>query len=138
MFQISMILSSAFHTFSCHSSATQAMCLQADHAGIIIALSGTYFRAISTILRCFPAPAFFHMIIISILFSLAVYRKYWSKRQACQASVSGTDISVFLALGLYAVVPFLHWIALSNTLVVNTITGEVSFLLLCTHSIHFL
>ena len=130
-----MMLSSAFHTFSCHSSATQAMCLKADHAGIIIALSGTYYRAISTIFRCFPAPAFFHMIIISILFSLAVYRKYWSKRQA---SVSGTDISVFLSLGLYAVVPFLHWIILSNTLVVNTITGEVSFLLIGTHSIHFL
>ena len=138
MFQISMILSSAFHTFSCHSSATQAMCLKADHAGIIIALSGTYYRAISTIFRCFPAPAFFHMIIISILFSLAVYRKYRSKRQACQASVSGTDISVFLSLGLYAVVPFLHWIILSNTLAVNSITGEVSFLLIGTHSIHFL
>ena len=133
-----MMLSSAFHTFSCHSSATQTMCLQADHAGIIIALSGTYFRAISTILRCFPAPAFFHMIIISILFSLAVYRKYWSKRQAYQSSVSRTDISVFLSLGLYSVVPFLHWITLSNTLVVNTITGEVSFLLLCTHYMHFL
>lgn len=126
-YQISMILSSAFHTFSCHSSATQAMCLQADHAGIIIALSGTYFRAISTIFRCFPGPALFHMIIISILFSLAVYRKYWRKPQARQDSVSGTDISLFLSLGLYAVVPFLHWIILSNTLVVNTITGEMVF-----------
>jgi len=122
-----MALSSAFHTFYCHSPATQVRCLQGDQAGILIALLGTYFRAITTIFRCSSANVTFHMAIISVLFSAVFYRKYWRKQGM---EVSAKDILIFLALGIYALIPFIHWLSLHDNFGGNIITREMVFWLL--------
>ena len=117
-----MGLSSAFHTFYCHSPATQARWLQGDQAGILIALLGTYFRAIATIFRCSSTHVTLHMGIISVLFSTVFYRKFWRKQGM---EVSSKDILIFLALGIYALIPFLHWLSLHDDIGGKIITGEV-------------
>ena len=72
IFQICMLSSSLFHTFSCHSEAAHKSWRFTDHFSILFALFGTYISIICSIFSCFP---------VSVLL---INREQTINKQACR------------------------------------------------------
>ena len=53
-FQVCMLSSTLFHTFSCHSEAAHKSWRYTDHFSILFALFGTYVSLICGTFSCFP------------------------------------------------------------------------------------
>jgi len=119
-YQACMLGSSLFHTFLCHSEGAKHQWQQIDHAGILLALWGTYTRIIVTNFSCFPAWQCCHLAAVSTLFALVFYKKW----QASQEAKGGVQLYLFLALAVYAVAPFAHWISISPSLLNHGVTAQ--------------
>ncbi|XP_023344521.1 progestin and adipoQ receptor family member 3 [Eurytemora carolleeae] len=126
-YQICMILSSMFHTFLCHSERVKYKWKEADHSGILIALWGTYTRIIVTNFSCFPSWLLFHLLLVTILFSLVFLQRWWNREKRQKG---GVELYLFLALSMYAVAPLAHWLSISPTLVHNNTTAQKIFWIL--------
>ena len=115
-----MLTSSLFHTFLCHSEAAKASWQRADHAGILLALWGTYTRVIVTNFACFPAWLTCHLVAVSLLCCVALLVKW-----AGEGKGRGLVVPLFLAVALYAVAPFAHWIVITSSLAHNNVDLQV-------------
>lgn len=134
-YQVCMLFSSLFHTFLCHSEKVKVTWQEADHAGILLALWGTYARLIVTKFSCFPVSLCFHLFCISSIFGLVFFNKFrslfvTSKNGSKDADSSekrenGVQLYLFLALSLYAVAPFAHWISISPALVQHNVNSQM-------------
>merc|ERR1711936_294437 len=114
MIQACMLSSSLFHTFLCHSAVVKASWQELDHACILIALFGTYFRIIVNNFQCFPTILLAHLLLVTSIFGSVFWIKYRAR-----SSPTKVPLALFLMLALYAVAPFGHLIHLS-TLVQQT------------------
>eukprot|EP00088_Acartia_fossae_P036135 TRINITY_DN37320_c1_g1_i1.p1 TRINITY_DN37320_c1_g1~~TRINITY_DN37320_c1_g1_i1.p1 ORF type:complete len:362 (+),score=74.28 TRINITY_DN37320_c1_g1_i1:168-1253(+) len=133
-YQVCMLFSSLFHTFLCHSESVKVSWQEADHAGILLALWGTYARLIVTKFSCFPLSLTFHLVCISLIFALVFFNKFkpllLPKSHSSEPEInatreSGVQLYLFLALSLYAVAPFAHWISVSSALVQTNVNVEM-------------
>ena len=118
-----MLTSSLFHTFLCHSEAAKSSWQTADHAGILLALWGTYIRIIVTNFSCFPAWLTCHLAAVSLLCSLLLLVKLARGGKTRQRRRA--ELPLFLGLALYAVAPFAHWIVITSSLAQNPVTLQV-------------
>jgi len=130
-YQVCMLLSSLYHTFLCHSEPVKHKWQQLDHAGILLALWGTYARLIVTKFSCFPFSLCFHLLCISAIFALVfanfLKQMFHTKSTSKKSGVTGEGVQLylFLALSLYAVAPFAHWISISSALAHNNVSSQM-------------
>jgi predicted membrane channel-forming protein YqfA (hemolysin III family) len=130
--QVCMLMSSLFHTFLCHSEATKASWQRADHAGILLALWGTYTRLIVTNFSCFPAWLTCHLAAMSLLCGLVLAVRGGGGEGEKGAGTAGgatrrVVVPLFMGVALYAVAPFAHWIVITESLAQNNVTQQASF-----------
>ena len=106
---------------SCHDSRPSWQRL--DHASILIALYGTYVRVIINNFQCFPGHQTVHLAVVTILFGTVLFIKYWNSGH--KSPKSQVSLLLFMALALYSVAPFAHWVSLSNLIVNSNVTNTV-------------
>jgi len=120
-YQVCLLSSALFHTFSCHSEQAHQTWLQTDHFGIVVALFGTYVSVVHNVFHCHQDWRNFHLSVVTLLFvmiSVAMWlpsvgdRLPWMKR----GKDGGVPLWMFIALSLYAVIPFSHWMWLNGGL----------------------
>ena len=118
--QACMLSSSLFHTMSCH--VTRSAWQKLDHVSILIALYGTYVRVIINNFTCFPHYQTIHLTVVSLLFGSVISLKYFSSSDP----KSKVSLPLFLALALYSIAPFLHWVQLSQFIENTNVNTGVS------------
>lgn len=117
-YQICMISSALFHTFSCHSEEAHRLWMETDHFGIVVALFGTYISTICNIFHCEDDLKIFHLGIVVALFTMisgATFAPSVVKQiPFVKREKGGIPLALFLFLAGYVVVPCAHWIWLKG------------------------
>ncbi|XP_055618140.1 progestin and adipoQ receptor family member 3 isoform X2 [Toxorhynchites rutilus septentrionalis] len=103
-FQICMILSSIYHTFSCKSEKSYECFLAYDMFGIALSLLAIFISGIYYAFWCNAALRNFYIITIGVIFALAMIL------QIPRLKVhSNIKMLAFVSWALYGVVPTVHW-----------------------------
>jgi len=110
-YQVCLLSSALFHTFSCHSEATHRTWMQTDHFGIVVALFGTYVSIIYNVFHCQQDWRNFHLSVVTVIF-IVTSLVMWCPSLFAKISrpQGGIPLSLFLALSLYVAIPFGHWV----------------------------
>jgi len=119
-YQVCLLSSALFHTFSCHSEQTHKTWLQTDHFGIVVALFGTYMSIINNVFHCHQDWRNIHLSIITGLFIVATVVVWWpglgQKLPWTKRAKGEVPLWLFLTLSLYVVIPFSHWVWMNGGL----------------------
>ncbi|XP_055535739.1 progestin and adipoQ receptor family member 3 isoform X3 [Wyeomyia smithii] len=103
-FQVCMILSSIYHTFSCKSEQSYECFLAYDLFGIALSLLAIFISGIYYAFWCNAALRNFYIITIGVIFTVAMVL------QIPRLKVnSNVKMMAFVAWAAYGVVPTLHW-----------------------------
>ncbi|XP_021922005.1 progestin and adipoQ receptor family member 3 isoform X1 [Zootermopsis nevadensis] len=103
-FQICMILSSLYHTFSCCSERAFTCFLSFDLFGIALSLLAIYMSGIYYAFWCEKEWQMFYLVTIFVIFAFAMVLQIPKLKVD-----ANTKLIVFLAWALYGVVPTFHW-----------------------------
>ncbi len=109
-YQACMVLSSVFHTFTCHSQRVSERCLSLDLVGITLALLATYLSGIYYAFWCQPSWRDFHLAMVGGIFLLAAGMQLSPKFAVDE--YAAIRVGLFMVWAIYGVVPTLHWIHL--------------------------
>ncbi|XP_053682168.1 progestin and adipoQ receptor family member 3 isoform X2 [Sabethes cyaneus] len=103
-FQVCMILSSIYHTFSCKSEQSYECFLAYDLFGIALSLLAIFISGIYYAFWCNAPLRNFYIITIGVIFTVAMIL------QIPRLKVnSNVKMMAFVAWAAYGVVPTLHW-----------------------------
>ncbi|XP_058824371.1 progestin and adipoQ receptor family member 3 isoform X2 [Topomyia yanbarensis] len=103
-FQVCMILSSIYHTFSCKSEQSYECFLAYDLFGIALSLLAIFISGIYYAFWCNAELRNFYIITIGVIFTVAMVL------QIPRLKVnSNVKMMAFVAWAAYGVVPTLHW-----------------------------
>lgn len=111
-YQACMILSSLFHTFTCHSERVSRRCLSWDLAGITLALLATYLSGIHYAFWCHESWRNFYFITVGGIFMIAAGMQAHPK--FAKEEYAHIRIGLFTVWAIYGFVPTLHYIYLSG------------------------
>lgn len=104
-FQICMILSSLYHTFSCRSEKDYWCFLTYDLLGISLSLLAIYLSGIYYAFWCHKEWQQFYLLTVLFIFLIAMVL------QVPRFNVSSNlKLAVFVAWAAYGVVPTFHWV----------------------------
>ncbi|KAK2589142.1 hypothetical protein KPH14_001962 [Odynerus spinipes] len=103
-FQVCMILSSVYHTFSCRSEKDYWCFLSFDLFGIALSLLSIYMSGVYYAFWCHKDLQQFYLITVLVIFLFAM------TLQIPSLNVNGNvKLIVFVAWAAYGVLPTLHW-----------------------------
>ncbi|KAH8829416.1 hemolysin-III related-domain-containing protein [Flagelloscypha sp. PMI_526] len=102
--------SALYHTSICHSEAVSKSMQKIDYSGIVILIVGSFYPCLYYGFYCQPVMQVVYIGGITILGIAAAY-VVLSPTYGTPA-YRGTRTAIFIALGLFAIVPTLHWAAL--------------------------
>jgi len=111
-YQATMILSSLYHTFSCHSVELSHRCLSLDLLGITLALLATYLSGIYYAFWCHPVARDFYLLTVAALFLVATSVQFFPKFATDE--YSHYRIGLFFFWAAYGVVPTIHWVVMND------------------------
>lgn len=103
-FQVCMILSSIYHTFSCKSEQSYECFLAYDLFGIALSLLGIFISGIYYAFWCNAELRNFYIITIGVIFTVAMILQIPRLKVP-----SNVKMLAFVAWAAYGVVPTLHW-----------------------------
>jgi predicted membrane channel-forming protein YqfA (hemolysin III family) len=103
-FQICMLLSALYHTFSCRSERDCDLFLSFDLFGIALSLLAIYTSGIYYAFWCDPGHLKFYTLTITFIFAIAMLLHVPSFNVN-----SNVKMLVFVAWAAYGVVPTVHW-----------------------------
>ncbi|XP_077287526.1 progestin and adipoQ receptor family member 3 [Arctopsyche grandis] len=103
-FQVCMISSSLYHTFSCRSEDTYNCFLMYDLFGIALSLLAIYTSGVYYAFWCHETLRWFYLISVTLIFAVAMLVQL--PRYKINANVK---MLIFVAWAAYGVVPTLHW-----------------------------
>ncbi|EJU05643.1 Hly-III related protein [Dacryopinax primogenitus] len=104
--------STTFHTLSCHSKEVSKRCHMLDYIGIVVLTVGSYYPTVYYGFYCDPWPQVGYTIAITIAGGFAMY-VVLAPRYA-SPSYRWARTTVFLVLGLCAVIPVTHALSASG------------------------
>lgn len=114
-YQACMILSSLYHTFTCHSPQWSGTCLTLDLIGIIMALLATYLSGIYYAFWCEPYWRDFYLTTVGGFFIVATMAQFIPKFG--DEKNANFRIGLFTFWAIYGIIPTIHWVLLhENTL----------------------
>lgn len=109
-YQATMVLSSLYHTFTCHSHAWSDACMSLDLLGITLALLATYLSGIYYAFWCMPYWRDFYLLTVGGIFFVAagaqVIPRFGSEENAKYR------IGLFTLWAVYGILPTVHWVML--------------------------
>ncbi|XP_046981215.1 progestin and adipoQ receptor family member 3-like isoform X1 [Schistocerca americana] len=103
-FQICMILSSLYHTFSCRSEKDYLCFLSFDLFGIALSLLAIYMSGVYYAFWCHKNLQLFYLLTVSLIFLFAMIIQI--PRLRVDANMK---LIVFVCWAAYGVVPTFHW-----------------------------
>ncbi|KZO95886.1 HlyIII-domain-containing protein [Calocera viscosa TUFC12733] len=98
--------STTYHTLQCHSQEMSKRCHIMDYIGIVVLIVGSYYPTVYYGFYCDPWPQVGYIISITLAGGFAMYVVLAPKY--AQSHYRWARTSVFLALGLCAIVPVTH------------------------------
>ena len=111
-YQACMILSSLFHTFTCHSKTVSERCLSLDLIGITLALLATYLSGIYFAFGCHAWWRDFYLYTVGGIFALAAGAQLHPRFS--QENYAPFRIGLFVLWAAYGIIPTLHWVWLHS------------------------
>lgn len=109
-YQATMVLSSLYHTFSCHASDSfMYACLSLDILGITLGLMGTFLSGIYYAFWCDPGWRDFYLLTVGGLFLAATALQLAPERYSTHPKYATVRISLFFLWAVYGFVPTIHW-----------------------------
>lgn len=103
-FQICMILSSVYHTFSCRSEKDYWCFLSFDLFGIALSMLSIYLSGVYYAFWCHKELQWFYLITVFVIFIFAMIL------QIPSLNINGNiKLAVFVCWAIYGVLPTLHW-----------------------------
>jgi len=109
-YQLTMVLSSFYHTFTCHSPKVSENCLTLDLLGITMGLLATYLSGIYYAFWCQPFWRDFYLSTVGGLFIVATIAQFIPGFQ--DEKNSKKRLGLFFFWAIYGIVPTLHWISM--------------------------
>jgi len=113
-YQACMILSSLFHTFTCHSEHVSQRCLCLDLAGISLAVLASYLSGVYYAFWCNPGWRDFYLLTVAGMFLVAAGAQLHPKFSS--EAYFRLRLSLFTGWAAYGLVPTAHWLALNGGL----------------------
>jgi len=101
-------LSFAFHTVHCHSERVGKLFSKLDYVGISLLIMGSFVPWLYYSFYCRAEPKYTYMITISVLGTICIIVSLWDKFS--EPLFRPLRAGVFMALGLFGVVPSVHFI----------------------------
>lgn len=110
-YQATMILSSLYHTFECHSSLeVSRACFSLDILGITLGLMATYLSGIYyAFWSCEPEWRDFYLCTVGGIFLLATSTHFAPAEMTSSAKFHQTRTALFTLWAIYGIVPTVHW-----------------------------
>jgi len=109
-YQLTMVLSSFYHTFMCHSPKVSENCLTLDLLGITMGLLATYLSGIYYAFWCQPLWRDFYLSTVGGLFIIATLAQFipgfGDEKNAPKR------IGLFTFWAVYGIIPTIHWVIL--------------------------
>jgi len=104
-----LALSFTFHTVGCHSERVGKFFNKLDYVGILLLIIGSFVPWLYYGFYCRPEPKIIYMITIIVLGSVGLVMALWDK--FATPNYRTLRAGVFTALGMFGVVPFIHFVA---------------------------
>ncbi|KAF9234270.1 HlyIII-domain-containing protein [Melanogaster broomeanus] len=101
--------SAAFHASTCHSERVSAKCHALDYTGIIVLTVGSFVPCIFYGFYCEPLSRVFYLLAITVAGAAAAYIVL--NPEYAKPAHRGARTGVFIALGLFAVIPVAQLVA---------------------------
>jgi len=109
-YQATMVLSSLYHTFECHSSVeVSRACFALDILGITLGLMATYLSGIYYAFWCEPEWRDFYLCTVGGIFLLATSTHFAPAEYVNSAKFHQTRTALFTCWAIYGIVPTVHW-----------------------------
>lgn len=109
-YQACMIMSSLFHTFTCHSHNVSQTCLSLDLGGITLALLASYLSGIHYAFWCHDNWRAFYLVTVAGIFVVATGAQFHPK--FAKEEYFHFRVALFMVWALYGLVPTVHYIFL--------------------------
>lgn len=104
-YQICMIMSAVFHTFSSHSQDAHESCLMLDLAGICASITASFLCGIYYAFWCYPSTCAIYMTtVVAFIVTGAVFFNKMNKDENIILR-----LVYFISFTIYGFVPTLHW-----------------------------
>jgi len=105
-YQICMIMSAVFHTFTSHSQDAHELCLQMDLAGIGASITASFLCGIYYAFWCYPLLCAFYMsTVLAFIICGAAFMNKMNKEENIVLR-----LIYFCSFTIYGFVPTLHWV----------------------------
>jgi len=109
-YQVCMILSAVFHTFTSHSQDAHEFCLMMDLAGIGASITASFLCGIYYAFWCYPSWCAFYMsTVVGFIVFGAVFRNKMNKEENIILR-----LIYFCSFTVYGFVPTIHWAVLQG------------------------
>ena len=105
-----MVLSSFYHTFSCHSPKVSENCLSLDLLGITMGLLATYLSGIYYAFWCTPFWRDFYLSTVGGLFIIATLAQFIPGFG--EEKHEKKRLGLFTFWAIYGIIPTIHWVTL--------------------------
>ncbi|KAF9261710.1 HlyIII-domain-containing protein [Marasmius fiardii PR-910] len=99
--------SAFYHTFTCHSEQVASRCHSLDYSGIIVLIVGSFYPCLYYGFFCEPRFQLLYITSITLIGLGAAYIVL--NPEYAKPTHRGARTTVFIGLGLSAVVPLVHW-----------------------------
>jgi len=104
-YQICMIMSTVFHTFSSHSQDAHELCLMWDLLGIVASVTASFLCGIYYAFWCYPSLCSLYMLtVVGFIACGAVFRDKMNKDEHMTMR-----LTYFLSFVFYGFIPTFHW-----------------------------
>eukprot|EP00092_Neocalanus_flemingeri_P000826 GFUD01000879.1.p1 GENE.GFUD01000879.1~~GFUD01000879.1.p1 ORF type:complete len:306 (-),score=77.57 GFUD01000879.1:100-1017(-) len=105
LYQVCMIMSAVFHTFTSHSEEASEFCLQMDLAGIGASVTASYISGIYYAFWCSPSWCSFYLAtVVGFIFCGALARNLLNKEENFMIR-----LVYFVSFVVWGCVPTIHW-----------------------------
>jgi len=109
-YQATMILSSLYHTFECHSSSeVSSACFALDILGITLGLMATYLSGIYYAFWCEPDWRDFYLLTVGGIFLVATSMQLAPKKYFNSQKFHQVRVILYTLWAVYGIVPTVHW-----------------------------
>jgi len=129
-YQATMVLSSLYHTFECHSSTeVSSACFALDILGITLGLMATYLSGIYYAFWCEPGWRDFYLLTVGGIFLVATSTHFVPAHYRNSEQFHNTRTALFTLWAIYGIVPTVHWAWMQGGgVVVNLMVPRILFM----------
>jgi adiponectin receptor len=104
--------STTYHVLTCHSDHVSQACKKLDYIGISVMITGSFVPFLHYAFYCHAISKLVYMVIFPILGGLVIFATLWKKMGT--PKFRKIRATIFIAFGLSTVVPYIHWVIVTD------------------------